>query len=78
MAIFRNIIGMWKKKIPKFPKTPHILFRMMKYKLYLVDYYENLQVEQVEADTETDALLLLALAARLNEFEPVGVELLAA
>ena len=55
----------------------YTLFRMMKYKLYLVDYYENLQVEQVEADTETDALLLLALAARLNEFEPIGVELAA-
>lgn len=54
-----------------------ILFRMMKYKLYLVDVYENLQVEQVEADTETDALDLLALAARLNEFEPIGVELAA-
>lgn len=51
---------------------------MMKYKLYLVDVYENLQVEQVEADTETVALDLLALAARLNEFEPIGIELLAA
>lgn len=49
----------------------------MKYKLYLVDVYENLQVEQVEADTETVALDLLALAARLNEFEPIGVELAA-
>ena len=54
-----------------------ILFRMVKYKLYLFDAYENIQVEQVEADTETVALDLLALAARLNEFEPIGVELAA-
>ena len=54
------------------------MFRCMEYKLYLLDKSDQLLYEKIEAVDEAQALALLALAARLSEYEPVGIERLAA